>query len=50
MANKDLENIKKRIEKLKAHLQKNKHDYTAKRKLAKRQGQLRKLKQYQEKK
>jgi len=47
---KDITDLEKRIEKLKKHLEKNKHDYTTKRILSIKQAKLRKLKKYREKK
>lgn len=42
--NPEAENISKRIDNLKKHIEKHKHDYTAKQKLTKRLAHLRKVK------
>jgi ribosomal protein S15P/S13E len=46
----DIKNLEKRIEKLKKHLSKNKHDYTTRRILMIKEAKLRKLKNYRKKK
>lgn len=43
---KDIKNLTSTVEKLKAHLQKNKHDYKTKRALLIKEAKLRKLRGY----
>ena len=46
----DITNLENNIEKLKIHFSKNKHDYSTKVSLSKKQAKLRKLKAYKKKK
>ena len=47
---KDIKNLRARVEKLKAHIQKNKHDYKTKRTLQIKEAKLRKLEAYRKRK
>jgi len=47
---KDIQDLEARIEKLKKHLEKNKHDFRTKRALLIKEAKLRKLKNYRKRK
>lgn len=48
--NKDIKDLDSKVEKLKKHLEKNKHDYKTKRTLLIKSAKLRKLQQYRKRK